>query len=452
MSDTIKFGLNSDNKSVSHDGHENLKDTPNESPVVLYTGEKTIAEFPIEAAKGASEDLSIHSNQSAVSISENQGTVNPESPISSVVEVELESLQASSNDLDEDKIEPQDLAVEENGIDAQGHFSSIEPEINFLEANEQVDDVNLSSGSSHQLDSLDLSATVEAILFASSKPLKVGDILEVLGDETVTTKEVSEVISSLVRFYKSRKGGFRLENIRGGYQFQTVPEAGHVMEKIFSSRPRPISRAAQETLAIIAYRQPVTRADIEFIRGVDAGSIMKNLLDRNLIRCVGRREDSGRPMLFGTTDEFLTVYNLNTLADLPPLEAFQPSHEIIKNALQVIDDGDKMNGPNDFVGNYDDQAQVAYDPSAQEIEPVGSANEIIHDEFFGVFEENLPADANSLSGDGKPTKTAAKAGQKPITGASKNDNPDSETLPQGVFLGGLDGGFNDDETEEENEY
>ena len=122
------------------------------------------------------------------------------------------------------------------------------------------------------------------------------------------------------------------------------------MERLFSSRPRPLSRAALETLSVIAYRQPVTRADIEFIRGVDAGSIIKNLLDRELIACVGRKEDSGRPMLFGTTKEFLKVFSLNTLSDLPPLAAFQPSAEVVGDALK------KMNGEEEvdvegFVGD-----------------------------------------------------------------------------------------------------
>ena len=108
------------------------------------------------------------------------------------------------------------------------------------------------------------------------------------------------------------------------------------MSKIFSERPRPLSRAAQETLAIIAYRQPITRASIEFIRGVDAGSIIKNLLERDLIRCVGRKDDGGRPMLFGTTEEFCRVYEIKSIKDLPPLEAFQPSRETVSQAMEKI--------------------------------------------------------------------------------------------------------------------
>lgn len=207
---------------------------------------------------------------------------------------------------------------------------------------------------------LSLEAKVEAILFASPRPLKIGEILEVLGEEA-TSKEVSEAVSSITAFHARRKGGFALEAVRGGYQFQSSASASTYMQRMFSSRPRPISRAAQETLAIIAYRQPVTRADIEFIRGVDAGSIVKNLLDRDLIKAVGRKEDAGRPILFGTTDEFLQIYGLQSLADLPPLESFQPSSDLVKAGMDLVDEQDKPVHEGDFVGNYDDSE----DPAAE---------------------------------------------------------------------------------------
>ena len=125
-----------------------------------------------------------------------------------------------------------------------------------------------------------------------------------------------------------------------GYQFQTEAKASPLMERLFSKRPRPLSRAAQETLAIVAYRQPVTRAEIEFIRGVDAGSIVKGLLERNFIRCTGRKEVPGRPMLFGTTATFLQVFGMENLKELPPLEAFQPAQDVINKAMETIENSD----------------------------------------------------------------------------------------------------------------
>lgn len=185
---------------------------------------------------------------------------------------------------------------------------------------------------------LGLIGMAEAIIFASPEPVTISAMIDLLQDETLTAKELQEAIDNLSSSYEQRNGGVRLVYRKGeGYQFQTVPSASLLMERMFSQRPRPLSRAAQETLAIIAYRQPVTRSDIEFIRGVDAGSILKNLLERELITCVGRRDIPGKPLTFGTTTEFLKVYQLGSLDDLPPLDAFQPSTDVLKKNLARLD-------------------------------------------------------------------------------------------------------------------
>lgn len=261
------------------------------------------------------------------------------------------------NELDKEIIEKQssDDSFQEESVEAEAEDDA--PKL-VLES-QTMEDLEVTEEDSEPEISkepieLSLEAKVEAIIFASPRPLKIGEILEILGEET-TSKEVSEAVSSIVSFYKSRVGGFTLEAVRGGYQFQTSVNASQYMQRMFSSRPRPISRAAQETLAIIAYRQPVTRADIEFIRGVDAGSIVKNLLDRGLIKAVGRKEDAGRPILFGTTDEFLQIYSLQSLKDLPPLESFQPSNDLVKAGMDLIEEQDKPVHEGDFVGNHDEQ-------------------------------------------------------------------------------------------------
>lgn len=184
---------------------------------------------------------------------------------------------------------------------------------------------------------LSLEAKVEAILFASPKPVKPAEIEELIGDEGTNSKDIVHALDRLTEFYETRSGGFKLEYLKNlGYQFRTVAAAGPIMERMFSSRPRPLSRAAMETLAIIAYRQPTTRAEIEFIRGVDAGSILKNLLERDLVKCVGRKADAGRPMVFGTTDEFLRVFRLGSLEELPSLDSFQTDPELIKTAMEKL--------------------------------------------------------------------------------------------------------------------
>jgi segregation and condensation protein B len=188
---------------------------------------------------------------------------------------------------------------------------------------------------------LTLAGKIEAIIFASPKPMRAVEVHELLLDQGYTLKEVQDVCDQLIEFYRDRAGGIHLKYIkRMGYQFQTTTAAKSLMERQFSSRPRPLSRAALETLAVIAYRQKltkgVTRAEVEFIRGVDAGSIFKTLVERNLLACTGRKEIPGRPMLFGVTDEFLKVFQLGSINDLPPLESFQTPQDIIEAAEQKI--------------------------------------------------------------------------------------------------------------------
>lgn len=191
---------------------------------------------------------------------------------------------------------------------------------------------------------LSIKAMVEAILFASEKPLKESDLLPILQgeDENITLKEISNALNLLTEEYQERSGGFSLECLKSlGYQFRTTQKAAPLMFNKFANKPRPLSRAAMETLSIVAYKQPVTRADVEFIRGVDAGSIIKNLIERNLIRCVGRKEDSGKPMMFGTTSEFLQVFQMAHLNDLPPLSSFQPHSEDIDSAAEKLENRDQ---------------------------------------------------------------------------------------------------------------
>ncbi len=249
---------------------------------------------------------------------------------------------------------------------------------------------------------LPLRAQIEAVLFASPKCVKPIDVLEVLGDDGLTVNDIERELEALVAEFEQRGGGFSLEHIRGhGYQFRTVADAGPLMERLFASKPRPLSRAALETLSIIAYRQPVTRADVEFVRGVDAGSIIKNLLERGLIRCVGRKEDAGRPMLFGTTDEFLAVFRMSSLNDLPPLSAFQPSHDSMKKAFDQIEGGeDEIDQEGDFVGEETDNPIVSGGLHEMEVAelallPEGDASSSLLDE--SMLEAPAPT-ANERSG------------------------------------------------------
>ena len=264
------------------------------------------------------------------------------------IEIEHAAAETTASEPDVDALEfgAVELEAEEQDSvehDAVDHDEAVSQEFDHYESLDEElagDAGDMSPPKERQLSLMRLEAKVEAIVFASQKPVKASEIIDVLGDPVVAEADVQRTLNDLVAFYEARCGGFRLHYLkRLGYQFQTSEAAGGIMERMFASRPRPISRAALETLSIIAYRQPVTRAEVEFIRGVDAGSIFKTLLERELIKCTGRKEIVGRPMLFGTTDQFLTVFNLSSIKDLPPLEAFQPSRDMVQGAMARIEGG-----------------------------------------------------------------------------------------------------------------
>jgi len=159
-------------------------------------------------------------------------------------------------------------------------------------------------------------AVVEAILFATDSPLTAAKIAEVaqLGGVRV----VKQAVEQLNTRYEQTGAAFRIEQVAGGYQMLTLPEYHDVLSRLLRSRnDSRLSQAALETLSIIAYRQPILRADIEAIRGVSCGEILRALMERQLIKIVGRAEVLGRPMLYGTTRHFLEVFGLASLDDLP---------------------------------------------------------------------------------------------------------------------------------------
>ncbi|MGE0086828.1 MAG: SMC-Scp complex subunit ScpB [Desulfococcaceae bacterium] len=174
---------------------------------------------------------------------------------------------------------------------------------------------------------------IEALLFVSDTPLSVRRIQEIL--DLRETFPVREALFELASDYDTRKGGFYLCEVAGGYQLRTRPEYKEWIRRMLQNKPARLSKASLETLAIIAYKQPVIRSDIDYIRGVDSGGVLRILLERKLIRVMGRREIPGRPMIYGTTQKFLEMFDLKDLKDLPspkeieafgkedPLEAFR---------------------------------------------------------------------------------------------------------------------------------
>jgi segregation and condensation protein B len=165
----------------------------------------------------------------------------------------------------------------------------------------------------------ELAATVEAILFAADSPLPVARIAAVA--QLGGVKLVKQAIADLTARYESSGAAFRIEQIAGGYQMRTLPQYGDVLERLYNTRSdSKLSQAAMETLAVIAYRQPILRADIESIRGVACGEVLRGLMEKQLVKITGRADVPGRPMLYGTTKRFLELFGLAGLEDLPRVE------------------------------------------------------------------------------------------------------------------------------------
>ncbi|MFN3918773.1 MAG: SMC-Scp complex subunit ScpB [Methylohalobius sp.] len=165
---------------------------------------------------------------------------------------------------------------------------------------------------------MSLKQIVEALLFASPEPMDTRQLLSLLADEGVEREELEAVLAELTGDYRGR--ALELVRVASGWRFQVRRELAPWVSRLFPEKTGHYSRALLETLAIIAYRQPVTRGDIEAIRGVAvSGSILTTLKDRDWIRVVGHKEVPGRPALFATTKRFLDDFNLESLSQLPPL-------------------------------------------------------------------------------------------------------------------------------------
>jgi segregation and condensation protein B len=160
---------------------------------------------------------------------------------------------------------------------------------------------------------------LEALLLATHHPLTAGRLAELL--DLPTTKPIRAAVKTLNAYYQQTNRSFRIEQVAGGYQILTLAEFGEALGKLHQKEiDAKLTKAALETLAIIAYKQPILRAEIEAIRGVACGETIRSLMEKHLVKIAGRAEEPGRPILYGTTKRFLELFGLNSLKDLPQNE------------------------------------------------------------------------------------------------------------------------------------
>ncbi len=224
--------------------------------------------------------------------------------------------KASEEQQDDPALNPEDQPTQES---ADQDPASEDP-VNEEPASEDPTGEDSSTGREPQPSFLpqDVAPAVEAVLFTTDAPLPISRIAQVV---EAPQRLVKQAIALLNERYDASDSAFRIESIAGGYQMMTLAKHHDVLDRLLQTRHESkLSQAAMETLAIIAYRQPILRADIEAIRGVASGEILRGLMEKNLVKIVGRAEVLGRPMLYGTTKHFLELFGLGDLKDLPRVE------------------------------------------------------------------------------------------------------------------------------------
>jgi len=207
------------------------------------------------------------------------------------------------------------------------------------------------------MENFDIKPVLEGLFFVSEFPVKLETLVEILPE--LGKEAILEGILRIKTEYEEDSKGMELVEVAGGYQFRTKPKWAEWVQRLKKAKAVKLSRSALETLAIVAYRQPVIRPAIEEIRGVDSGWVLRTLLEKGLIKITGRKEMPGRPIVYGTTKAFLELFSLNTLSDLPTPKEIQPPpmpEEISKEEIPKVED--KVEVQNETEGEVEVQNEA----------------------------------------------------------------------------------------------
>jgi segregation and condensation protein B len=190
------------------------------------------------------------------------------------------------------------------------------------------------------MDDFEIKPILESLIFVSETPIRLETLIEVLPEST--KEAILEGIHRIQKEYEEDSRGLQLVEVANGYQFRTKPKWAGWIHRLKKTKAVKLSRSALETLAIVAYRQPIIRPEVEEIRGVDSGWVLRTLLEKGLIKMMGRKDIPGRPIVYGTTKAFLELFGLSALSDLPSLKEIQPPsapEEIAKEETPTIEAG-----------------------------------------------------------------------------------------------------------------
>ena len=253
----------------------------------------------------------------------------------------------------------------------------------------------------------DIKKIVETLLFITDRPVKPTRLADVIDGADVS--QIREAIGALQNEYAEQGRAMQIVEIGGGFQMATKPEYGRWVRRLYNEKmTTKLSPAALETLAIVAYKQPITRAEMEAIRGVDVAGPLERLLERSLVRVVGKKDTVGRPMVYGTTDEFLRMFGLNKLSELPDLQVFAAKNIHEKQADLPF--GEPLAPLNDpaIIPLEDLEPEERLQALDTEVDPFFKRTSYNRSDFFETSAAQLPQEP-------QPETPAAIAGSVPAT-------------------------------------
>jgi len=276
-------------------------------------------------------------------------------------------------------VEAMEEIVETRGEEGTPEVKELAPEEGQDERREAADGSEGMEGREGRDEPGRLKALIEALIFASSGVITLNAICKVIADEDRAV--IRAALKGLIADYRRKEGGFYIEEVAGGYEFRTRPEFSEWIKALLRAAPRRLSRPALETLAMVAYRQPVTRGEIEAIRGVDSGGVLSTLMERRLVKISGRKNTPGRPAVYSTTKEFLEIFDLKDLSSLPSLKE-----------IEAPEDGDYEDNEVDNKGLFEVGSEI---PGLDAIEAAEEREEDGREEEDGKGEGELGAGEGS---------------------------------------------------------
>lgn len=262
-----------------------------------------------------------------------------------------------------------------------------------------------------------IAAIIEALILASESPLSLEKICTVL--DPVEKETIRQALDQLMADYDARDSGIGILEVAGGYQYRTRPAYAAWVKKIKGTKPVTLSPAALETLAIVAYRQPIVKAEIESIRGVDVSAPLKGLMEKKLIRIVGRKDVPGKPIIYGTTKKFLEVFNLKELTDLPTLRELKEiteHQEVYEQETINFEEGQEA------LSAFEEAQRLSAEPApAQE----AGMDEPLEEELLDSVQDDLESDLIEME-----TETKAESDSANGLGSEPESPQTSETEPE----------------------